>query len=345
MPSPLFSTAGTYTLSYNVSDAAENAATTVSRIVTVEKVTETQALSLKAGWNLVSFYVEPTDMSAATVLAPISSSLLQIKDLTRSYDPNIPAFLNTLDNLSVKDGYWVKVSEDVSFDVEGAVPPGASISVKSGWNLVGYPRLTGEATGDELTSLGSTVVQIKNLTKSFDPSLPSFLNTLTTMAPGSGYWLKVSANGTWTVGTVSESGAGRGLGKMGPVQKMGWGRVMIYPNLSATVLSEVSVGGTPVSGGSVVGAFVGEDLKQGRRCCAPNCSSKGPYIKDVRKISVFLEPPPPFVRDRPKFNPLPRRTSDFLFKNLTIRLRCDPLQMTPEESIISIIKMQYEYKK
>jgi hypothetical protein len=143
------------------------------------KDSETQTLSLNAGWNLVSFYVEPTDMTAATVFAPISSSLLQIKNLQSSYDPNLPFF-------------W---------------------------------------------------------------------NTLSTMVPGSGYWLKVTADGTWTVGTVSEGGSGRGLGKMGPVQKMGWGRVVIYPNLSATVLSEVSVGGKPVSEGSVVGVFVGEELR------------------------------------------------------------------------------------
>ena len=43
------------------------------------------------------------------------------------------------------------------------------------------------------------------------------------MVPGSGYWLKVSADGTWTVGTVSESGSGRGLGKMGPVHEDGLG--------------------------------------------------------------------------------------------------------------------------
>ena len=221
------------------------------------KDSETQTLSLNAGWNLVSFYVEASDMTAATVLAPISSSLLQIKNLTSSYDPSIPSFLNTLSSLSVKDGYWLKVSEDVSLDVEGTVPSGASISVKSGWNLVGYPRSSGEGAADELTSLGSTVVQIKNLTSSYDPSIPSFLNTLSTMVPGSGYWLKVSADGTWTVGTVSDSGSGRVLGKMGPVQKMGWGPVVVYPHVSATVLAEVSVGGKPVSkwkcGGSVCG--------------------------------------------------------------------------------------------
>ena len=225
------------------------------------KESETQTLSLNAGWNLVSFYVEASDMSAATVLAPISSSLLQIKNLTSSYDPSIPSFFNTLKDLNVKDGYWLKASEAVSLDVEGTVPSGASMSVRSGWNLVGYPRSSGKAPIDELTSLGSTVVQIKNLQSSYDPSIPSFFNTLSTMVPGLGYWLKVTADGTWTVGSVSESGSGRGLGKMGPVQKMGWGRVVVYPHVSATVLSEVSVGGKPVSEGSVVGAFVGEELR------------------------------------------------------------------------------------
>ncbi|MDE0571448.1 MAG: DUF5011 domain-containing protein, partial [Verrucomicrobiales bacterium] len=71
-------TVGTYTLTYSASDATGNVATSVTRTVVVEKFTEIQTLSLNAGWNLVSFYVEPTDMSAATVLAPISSSLLQI---------------------------------------------------------------------------------------------------------------------------------------------------------------------------------------------------------------------------------------------------------------------------
>ncbi len=118
-------------------------------------------------------------------------------------------------------------------------------------------------------------MQIKNLTSSYDPSIPSFLNTLTTMVPGSGYWLKVSADGTWTVGTVSESGSGRGLGKMGPVRKMGWGPVVVYPHVSATVLSEVSVGGKPVSKGSVVGAFVGEELRGEHKVVLANGKSYG----------------------------------------------------------------------
>ena len=255
------STAGTYTLRYDVSDAAGNAAEPVSRTVVVEKSTVTQGLSLKAGWNLVSFYVEPEDAAPATVLASIMDKLVQIKNLTSSYDPSLPFFLNTLTSLNVKDGYWVKVKEAVSLEVEGALPAGASITVKKGWNLVGYPRESGEAPASELASLGSTVVQIKNLTSSYDPALPFFLNTLTTMAPGLGYWLKVTENGTWTVGDVSESGSGRDIAKASNEGGPEWGPAVVYPTVSATVFAQVTVAGKAVSKGSVVGVYVGDELR------------------------------------------------------------------------------------
>ena len=63
------------------------------------------------------------------------------------------------------------------------------------------------------------------------------------------------------VGSGGESGSGRGLVKMGPVQKMGWGRVVVYPQVSATVLAEVTMKGKPLSAGSVVGVLVGEELR------------------------------------------------------------------------------------
>ena len=90
---------------------------------------------------------------------------------------------------------------------------------------------------------------------------------LSTMVPGLGYWLKVTENGIWTVGDVSGSGSGRDIAKMGPdrdIEKKGgpnWGRVVVYPNLGATLLAEVTVMGKPVTGGSVVGVYVGEELR------------------------------------------------------------------------------------
>ena len=149
-----------------MSDAAGNPAQSVSRTVEVENSAVTQKLTLKAGWNLVSFYVEATDMAPATVQEKIKDQLVQIKNLSKSYDPSLPFFLNTLSSLSVNEGYWLKVSETVDLELEGMVPSGATITVKTGWNLVGYPRESGAAPSDELKSLGNTVVQIKNLSKS-----------------------------------------------------------------------------------------------------------------------------------------------------------------------------------
>ena len=124
-------TAGVYTLTYSASDASGNPAVTVSRTVIVAKTTVVQTLELKAGWNLVSFYVVTDDMATATVLGPIHDKLEQIKSLTKSYDPNLPFFLNTLTSLNVTDGYWLRVSENINLEIEGVVPAGATIPVKT----------------------------------------------------------------------------------------------------------------------------------------------------------------------------------------------------------------------
>ncbi|MDB4384357.1 DUF5011 domain-containing protein, partial [Akkermansiaceae bacterium] len=225
---------------------------------------ETQTLSLKEGWNLVSFYVEADDMSPETVLAPILNELVQIRGVSASYNPNVASVFNTLPELYVKDGYWLEVSEDVSFEVEGRVSSGVSIDLQGGWNLVGYPRMNGEDVASELTSLGSTVLQMKSLERSYDPNNPSFLNTLSTIVPGSGYWLNVSGPGTWELGDGGPSFANfktrsnhSSEQKVGPV----WSEPVVYPNLGATVLAEVSIQGKPVAMGSVVGVFVGDELR------------------------------------------------------------------------------------
>jgi len=233
------------------------------------KSTLIQEARLKKGWNLISFYVESEDMTPATVLGSIKDNLVQIKNLKNSYNPALPAFINTLKGLNVRDGYWVKVSEDVNFELEGVVAEGASIPVRSGWNLVGYPRENGATPADELKSLGDTVLQFKNLKDSYNPALPAFINTLKVITPGLGYWLKVSEDGVWNVGDVSGDGGNRDIVKMG-LDESRWGPVVVYPNLSATILAQVSVGGKAVTSGSVVGVFAGDELRGKQEVVLPN---------------------------------------------------------------------------
>jgi len=96
----------------------------------------------------------------------------------------------------------------------------------------------------------------------------SFLNTLDPMVPGAGYWLNVTEDGTWTLRAVSGDGAGnRGIIKMGPDRGVGkksrpeWGQAVVYPQVPATVYGEVTVEGEAVTKGSVVGVYVGNELR------------------------------------------------------------------------------------
>ena len=209
-------------------------------------------------------------MSPETVLAPIQNELLEIRNSGYAYNPNVGSVFNNLTDLSVKEGYWVEVSEDVSFEVEGRVSSGVSTNLNAGWNLVGYPRMNGgETVASELASLGETVVQMKTLVDSYDPNNPPFLNTLSTMTPGLGYWLKVTKDDEeapliWELGDGGPSFANfktrsnhSSEQKVGPV----WSDPVVYPNLGATVLAEVSIQGKPVAMGSVVGVFVGNELR------------------------------------------------------------------------------------
>ena len=263
---PLHNAAGTTVsnIVITVSDGSLSASLNAFDIA----VLKTQTLNLKKGWNLVSFYVEADDMSPATVFAPIQDKLLQIRNLTDYYNPSGMAVFNTLSSLSVEGGYWLKVSEDESLELEGVVPTGGLIDLKNGWNLVGYPRLSEGEVASELASLGNTVLQIKNVSQTYDPNVPFFLNTLSTMKPGLGYWLKLNGDGAWKLGSVEEANEPSFAAVMTRLDHLPagnerpfWGEMSVYPNLGATVLAKVSIQGKPVAEGGVVGAFVGRELR------------------------------------------------------------------------------------
>ena len=87
--------------------------------------------------------------------------------------------------------------------------------------------------------------------------------------PGAVLWK--SNIGTWTLGET-DTGQGREITKMGPEK---WGEVVVYPNLTATVLAEVTLNGKTVSEGSMVAAFVGEELRGKREVVLSGGKSYG----------------------------------------------------------------------
>lgn len=129
------------------------------------------------------------------------------------------------------------------------------------WNLISFYVESEDMTpATVLGSITDSLVQFKNLKDTYNPTLPAFINTLKVITPGLGYWLKVSEDGVWNVGDVSGEAVNRDIPKMG-LDESQWGSVVVYPNVSATVVAQVTVEGKAVSRGSVVGAFVGDELR------------------------------------------------------------------------------------
>jgi hypothetical protein len=102
-------------------------------------------------------------------------------------------------------GYWINMkSDDTTFSVSGSEPTVKSISLASGWNLVGYNSLSSTSTTDAMSSVDgnwNSVWSFENGEwKRYDLTGPGFLNDLTTMEPGKGYWINMESPDTWIWG-------------------------------------------------------------------------------------------------------------------------------------------------
>jgi len=84
--------------------------------VTGAPISPTFAINLKIGWNLVAYWPVETITPEVAFAPLISLGVLQTvtgyEQGGKFFDPNGPAFLNTLNEIKNGFGYWVKVSED-----------------------------------------------------------------------------------------------------------------------------------------------------------------------------------------------------------------------------------------
>lgn len=152
----------------------------------------TQSIPLTTGWNLISLNVIPSNLSVTSVFSGISGSLLQVKDKQYSYAPAMAAHFNTLSTLTTGKAYWVKVSGNTTLNVTGTAvnPTSTSIALTPGWNLVAYYPSASTTVSNALTSISSYLQEVRSMTQVYVPGGGS--NTLSTMSPSNGYWIKVS---------------------------------------------------------------------------------------------------------------------------------------------------------
>jgi hypothetical protein len=169
-----------------------------------EEPMQSYAIQVIFGWNLISipFEVSATPSQLFSGLN-YDSVWAYVNGAWLSYSPNKPAFLNTLQTVNETLGLWLKMNAAGALFTDGILASQTDIPLHAGWNLAGYPSLTNQTVADALQSIEGNYTSVfmfrNNVWHSFDPSRPAFLNTLSTMAPGCGYWIRMNDSDTWHI--------------------------------------------------------------------------------------------------------------------------------------------------
>jgi len=190
---------------------------------TILRTLSTHNIDLEAGWNLVSLNVQPVNTEIVAVLASIDGNfdLIYAWDASGAhadsgnwvkYDPNAPAYQNSLDYLDKTMGFWIHMLSSTTLEVTGYQPVTSQIPLLDdvgGWNLVAYPSSVNGVLPEVLSDHGVnddfSLVYAYHANDAADPwklydrtSLP-YSNDLLELAPGWGYWIKVSDDHDWNV--------------------------------------------------------------------------------------------------------------------------------------------------
>lgn len=223
-----------------------------------------QRLSLVHGWNHISFNLRPDDAACDSVFSGISDVLLKVIGGNKNYTPDW-GVLNTLNQIEDGIGYWVKVASACTLTVSGTAldPALTAIPLSTGWNNVAYIGLEELSVDEALTSIIPNVEKVIGNSKNYTPGW-GILNTLTTMSPGIGYWIKVSSPVELRYGGELGLSARRvtASSTIMPLEISGW--VPVQPDPVATphtLLISAKKGGQPADAEDILGVFVGDQCR------------------------------------------------------------------------------------
>jgi len=181
----------------------------------VAGVVANTSVPLHPGWNLISVPMSPDSTTITDVLSNIEGKydLVYAYDASDASDPwkkyntAAPSFLNDLTEIDEIMGLWIRATEGVILTVSGSAPSSTDIPLYTGWNLVGHPSQTTHTITEALASIDGKydLVYAYDASDATDPwkkyntAAPYFLNDLTEMGPGWGYWIRVTQDCTWSV--------------------------------------------------------------------------------------------------------------------------------------------------
>ncbi|MDP6937078.1 MAG: T9SS type A sorting domain-containing protein, partial [Candidatus Marinimicrobia bacterium] len=151
-------------------------------------------LELHSGANLVSFHALLEDASITNMMSSIEGNATGVigEGVAANYNETL-GWMGSLNTISPKSGYWIKVNESDQLCLEGAIPTDPTIvyELHSGTNLISFPAEGAVAIPDALPDdvepfitgiIGEGVAANNN------PSL-GWMGSLSALSGGKGYWM------------------------------------------------------------------------------------------------------------------------------------------------------------
>ena len=174
----------------------------------------TQTTNLTLGWNIISLYVQPTDMDMQAIVQPLidNSTLIKVQDENGDFVEFIPGpgWTNTIGNMANTEGYYVKVNANTNLDSDGTyVIFPYDVALNSGWNMAGYPVKQSQDAMTILNDLisSNSLVKVMDEAGNFIQNIPPYgwLNTIVNFDPSEGYYINTSVNDILTYAQPTKS--------------------------------------------------------------------------------------------------------------------------------------------
>ncbi len=173
-------------------------------------------VSIPQGTNLMSFPCLPIEYNIANFLTHFGSEGANIGALykyTPSSDGQWEAYNGSLPNWTVQtlgrfgdqDGIYLVMDSGDTFVMDGYLASNSSITLRTGWNLVGWPTNRTRDLVDAVRSVNTSYTYLKTLEGTEEAGgylldwPPPGADSLTNMSAYHGYWFNMSANDLWVV--------------------------------------------------------------------------------------------------------------------------------------------------
>jgi hypothetical protein len=177
--------------------------------ILVKEVIPENCIILKQGWNLVSVPLIQGEQDMRRVLESIEG----LYDIVQWYDASDPMdpwknhvmgkpFGNDLFELNESMGFWIHITQPgiTIFIYNGTIPATSQqITLYKGWNLIGYPSLTGYSRTEGLNNLAFDSEVDAIWAYSAEAKTWRGLGEGDSFEIGKGYWVHATDNMVWDV--------------------------------------------------------------------------------------------------------------------------------------------------